>query len=199
MRDRGRQARLAGLRQLQVHDQLEGARLINARLAAAALLFAAAASALADEDPIRVWGAKPTPPLATHALDGHAVDLRDLHGRVVLVNFWATWCGPCKEELPSLVKLRQKLANRPFELVTVNDGESEGTINRYLTRTKLDLPVWIGPGNSAATGWNVQGLPMTFLVDSKGQVRYWVYGERNWTEGESFKLIEKLLAEAPHA
>jgi thiol-disulfide isomerase/thioredoxin len=167
--------------------------------AAAFLILAAATSVLADEDPIRAWGNKPTPPLATRTLEGRNVDLKDFQGRVVLVNFWATWCGPCKEELPSFVKLRQKLAGRPFELVTVNDGESEGTISRYLARAKLDLPVWIGPPNSAATGWNVQGLPMTFLVDSKGHVRYWVYGERNWTEGESFKLIETLLAEAPHA
>ncbi len=163
------------------------------------MIFAAAASALADEDPVRPWGSKPTPPLATRSLDGRSVNLRDLQGRVVLVNFWATWCGPCIEELPSLAKLKQKLANRPFELVTVNDGESEAAIQRYLKRAKLEIPVWIGPENSAGTGWNIQGLPMTFLVDAKGQVRYWVYGERNWNEGESFKLIEKLLAEAPHA
>jgi len=171
----------------------------SARRAAAALIFAAATCALAEDDPIRAWGGKPTPPLATRTLEGRSVDLHDLQGRVVLVNFWATWCGPCIEELPSLAKLKQKLAGRPFELVTVNDGESEGTIQRYLKRAKLDVPVWIGPENSAASGWNVQGLPMTFLVDSKGQVRYWVYGERNWTEGESLKLIETLLAEAPHA
>jgi thiol-disulfide isomerase/thioredoxin len=169
------------------------------RRAAAALILVAAVSAVAQDDPIRAWGGKPTPPLATRALDGRSVNLGDFQGRVVLVNFWATWCGPCIQELPSLVRLKQKLAGRPFELVTVNDGESEATIQRYLKRTNLDLPVWIGPENSAATGWNIQGLPMTFLVDSRGQVRYWVYGERNWTEGESFRLIEKLLAEAPHA
>jgi thiol-disulfide isomerase/thioredoxin len=158
-----------------------------------------ASVALADEDPIRPWGDKPTPALSTKTLEGKSVSLRDLQGRVVLVNFWATWCGPCKEELPGLVRLRKTLAGKPFELVTVNDGESAETINRYLKRVKLDLPVWLGPEDSASSGWKVQGLPMTFLVDAKGHVRYWVYGERNWNEGESVKLIEKLLAEAPHA
>ncbi|HTS83771.1 MAG TPA: TlpA disulfide reductase family protein [Usitatibacter sp.] len=162
-------------------------------------MFAAAAVALADEDPIRPWGDRPTPVLTTKSLEGKSVDLRDLQGRVVLVNFWATWCGPCKEELPALAKLPKAFAGKPFELVTVNDGESPETISRYLKRAKLDIPVWLGPENTAASGWRVQGLPMTFLVDSKGHVRYWVYGERNWGEGESFKLIESLLAEAGHA
>ncbi len=158
-----------------------------------------AAVAQGGEDPIHPWGDKPTPALSTKSLEGKSVDLRDLKGRVVLVNFWATWCGPCKEELPDLVKLRKTLAGKPFELVTVNDGESAETIKRYLTKVKLDLPVWFGPEDSASSGWKVQGLPMTFLVDSKGHVRYWVYGQRNWNEGESYKLIETLLAEAPHA
>lgn len=59
--------------------------------------------------------------------------------------------------------------------------------------------MWLGPEDSGKTGWNVRGLPMTFVVDAKGRVRYWTYGERNWDEGESLKLIESLVAEAPHA
>ena len=168
--------------------------------AVAALFFSAAAATLAEDSaPLQPWGDRPTPPLSTRALDGRNVDLKDLRGRVVLVNFWATWCGPCKDELPSLLKLKQKLAGRPFELVAVNDGEAPETITRYLERSKLPLPVWIGPQDSISTGWNVRGLPMTFLVDSRGRVRYWVYGERNWHEGESLKLIESLIAEAPRA
>lgn len=157
------------------------------------------ATALAEEEAIRPWGDKPTPALATRALDGHSVDLKDLRGRVVLVNFWATWCGPCKEELPSLLRLKEKLAGKPFEWIAVNDGESTDTIARYLKRSKLDLPVWIGPEDSQSNGWNVRGLPMTFLVDARGRIRYWVYGDRNWSEGESLKLIESLVAEADHA
>ena len=188
-RDRERPPRPARLRQLQVHDQLQGARLIEpARRAAAALVFAAAASALADEDPIRAWGSKPTPPLATHDArraqreperPPRARGARELLGHVV-------------RPVPRGAALAREAASRssragPSRFVAVNDGESEGTIQRYLARAKLDVPVWIGPGNSAGTGWNVQGLPMTFLVDAKGQVRYWVYGERNWTEGESLQ------------
>jgi thiol-disulfide isomerase/thioredoxin len=170
------------------------------RRTAAALVLCAAAAALADEPaPLQPWGDRPTPALATKALDGRNVDLKDLHGRVVLVNFWATWCGPCKDELPSLVKLKEKLAGRPFELVAVNDGEAPEKISRYLERAKLKLPVWLGPEDSISTGWNVRGLPMTFIIDAQGRVRYWAYGERDWSEGESLKVIESLVAEAPRA
>jgi thiol-disulfide isomerase/thioredoxin len=124
------------------------------------------------------------------------VDLKQLQGRVVVVNFWATWCGPCKAELPSLIRLKEKLAGKPYDWIAVNDGENAETINRYLKRSKLELPVWMGPEDSSASGWNVRGLPMTFVVDAKGRVRYWVYGERNWDEGASLKLIESLVAEA---
>lgn len=103
----------------------------------------------ADEDPIRPWGNKPTPSLATKALDGRSVDLRQLQGRVVLVNFWATWCGPCKEELPALIRLKDKLAGKPYEWVAVNDGESAETIKRYLQRAKLDLPCGSAPRTAA--------------------------------------------------
>jgi len=122
-----------------------------------------------------------------------------MQGRVVLVNFWATWCGPCKEELPSLVRLKEKLAGKPYDWIAVNDGESPAAIRRYLDRAKLDLPVWIGPEDSITSDWNIRGLPMTFLVDAKGKVRYWVYGQRDWDQGETFKLIQSLVAEAGHA
>jgi thiol-disulfide isomerase/thioredoxin len=162
-------------------------------------LAAASTPLAADEDALRPWGDKPTPALATRTLDGRSVDLKQFHGHVVLVNFWATWCGPCKAELPSLIRLKEKLSGKPYDWIAVNDGENAETINRYLKRSKLELPVWMGPEDSSSSAWNVRGLPMTFVVDAKGRVRYWVYGERSWDEGESLKLIESLVAEAPRA
>ena len=165
----------------------------------AALAIACSATLAAAEPAIKPWGDKPTPPLATTWLDGKPIDLKELRGRVVLVNFWATWCEPCKEELPALLKLKEQLAGRPFELVTVNYGEFPDKINQFLARSGIQLPVLLDTQNEVSREWKVGGLPMTFLVDAHGRVRYYVFGERTWNEGEPRQLVEKLLAEAPHA
>jgi len=165
----------------------------------AGFAIALAATAAAAEPPIKPWGDKPTPALATTWLDGKPIDLKDLRGRVVLVNFWATWCEPCKEELPALVKLKEQLAGQPFELVTVNYGEFPDKINQYLARSGMKLPVLLDTQNEVSKQWKVGGLPMTFLVDAQGRVRYYVFGEREWNEGEPRRLVEQLLAEAPRA
>jgi thiol-disulfide isomerase/thioredoxin len=167
-------------------------------LAAVAICAWASATAVAQAE-IKSWSGKVTPRLARADLDGRKVDLRDFRGRVVVVNFWATWCYPCKEELPSLQRLRSKLAGRRFEVLTVNFGEFPQKITQYLERENISLPVLLDTQKDAARDWKVGGLPMTFLVDAKGRVRYWVFGERDWSEGESLKLVEKLLAESPGA
>lgn len=168
-------------------------------LAALALAIACAATIASAEPAIKAWGDQPTPQLATTWLDGKPIDLKELRGRVVLVNFWATWCEPCKDELPALLKLKEQMAGRPFELLTVNYGEFPDKINQYLARSGIKLPVVLDTQNEVSKEWKVGGLPMTFLVDRRGRVRYYVFGERAWNEGEPRKLVEKLLAEAPHA
>jgi cytochrome c biogenesis protein CcmG, thiol:disulfide interchange protein DsbE len=118
---------------------------------------------------------------------------------VVLVNFWATWCEPCRDEMPALARLREQLKDRPFEVLAVNYGESNAKIAGFLEREKLSLPVLLDPEKQASARWNAKGLPMTFLVDARGRVRYWVFGERDWSEGEALQLVEKLIGEAPVA
>lgn len=162
--------------------------------------FALAAATLASaEAPIRAWGEKPTPPLARADLQGHRVDLAALRGRVVLVNFWATWCEPCRAEMPSIERLRSKLEGKPFNVLTVNYGESGAKIAAFLSREKLALPVLLDPDNEASEAWGAKGLPMTFLVDAQGRIRYYAFGERDWSAGESLAMVERLLSEAPGA
>ena len=125
------------------------------------------------------------------------MDLKDLRGRVVLVNFWATWCEPCRDEMPALVRLREEMKGRPFEVLAVNFGESGAKVSAFLEREKISVPVLLDPEKEAAGRWNAKGLPMTFLVDARGRVRYWVFGERDWSEGEGLRLVEAMLKEAP--
>ena len=167
--------------------------------ALAAIAFAFAVLPSAGEALIRPWAGNATPSLAASDLTGRTVDLKDLRGRVVLVNFWATWCEPCRDEMPSLQRLRSKLDGKPFEVVTVNYGEGLPKIEAFLRKEKLSLTVLLDPEKEVAGAWRAGGLPMTFLVDSKGQVRYSAFGERDWSQGDGLRLVENLVAEAPRA
>jgi thiol-disulfide isomerase/thioredoxin len=161
-------------------------------------LVAAAAGASAEAD-LKRWSGGPTPQLAATDLSGRSVDLKALRGRVVVVNFWATWCDPCKQEMPSLQRLRDRLSGRPLEVLTVNYGEFRDKIAPFVERQGLTLPVLLDTQKDAAKDWKVGGLPMTFVIDAQGRVRYSVYGERDWSDEDTVKLVENLLGEAPRA
>ena len=166
--------------------------------AAAALLALLAASAASASTEIRPWKGGDTPPLARATLEGdRVVDLKDLKGRVVLINFWATWCDPCREEMPSFERLRDKMRGRPFEVLTVNYGEMPPRIRAFMERNRLSLPVLMDPDKESAEAWHAGGLPMTFIVDSRGRVRYSAFGECDWSAGEPLRIVEALLAERP--
>ena len=156
------------------------------------------APALAETD-IKPWNGGTTPALKLRDLQDKPVDLASMKGRVVLVNFWATWCEPCREEMPALERLREKLKGRSFELVTVNFGESNATVSRFLAKLNVSLPVLLDPTKDAADAWKVKGLPMTFLVDAGGNTRYWSFGEQDWSRGEPYRLVESLVGEALRA
>jgi len=154
--------------------------------------------ALAEPD-FKPWKGGAAPPLDLKDLEGRSVDLAALHGRVVLINFWATWCEPCSDEMPSLERLRGKLKGRPFELVMVNYGESNATVSRFMSKLGLSIPVVLDPEKRVAQEWKVGGLPMTFLVDATGRVRFSTFGEHDWGDGESFAAVDRLVAEVRRA
>lgn len=167
------------------------------RLAAAAL--AVLAFGAAAETQLRPWSDRPAPALAGSDLAGKPVDLKELRGRVVLVNFWATWCDPCREEMPSIERLRAQMKGQPFEVVTVNYGEAPARITEFMKRQRITLPVWLDPDKKSAADWKAGGLPMTFLVDAEGRVRYSAFGECDWSTGEPLRVVEALVAEIPRA
>lgn len=165
-------------------------------LFAIACLVAGAALANA---PIKPWTGGATPALKLSAMDGRQVDLASLRGRVVLLNFWATWCEPCRDEMPSLQRLRARMKGQPFELFAVNYGESDARVEAFAAKLGLSIPVLLDPYKRSVEDWKVRGLPMTFLVDAQGKVRYWSFGERDWSEGEGFEVVKRMVAEAANA
>lgn len=160
-----------------------------ARLAALACLFACTAQA-AD---LKLWTGNPPPAFALNDLDGRAHRLADYRGRVVLINFWATWCGPCRDEMPSIQRLKQKLADRPFVVLAVNLDEPESRIRKFLEEVKVDLTVLLDPERKVARAWGARILPASFVVGADGKVRYSLVGEIEWDNEHVVARISELL------
>jgi thiol-disulfide isomerase/thioredoxin len=163
----------------------------------AAAAFAAAATFAGAEADLKPWKGPATPKLAGVDIQGKPFDLDSRRGRVVVVNFWATWCEPCRDELPSLERLQKARAGKPLEVVSVNFGEMPERIRSFLEREFVELPVVLDRDKEAAGRWKVGGLPMTFIVDAGGRIRYQVYGERKWDDAQTLAVVDKLLREAP--
>ncbi len=155
----------------------------------AALAFSAAAGAAE----LKPWTGGATPPLVLPDLHGRTHRLADYRGKVVLVNFWATWCAPCLEEMPSIERLRQSLAGQPFEVLAVNIGEPPGRIERFLEKMPLGFPMLLDRDTGAAKAWKARVVPATFLVGPDGRIRYVRYGELDWSSEPVRKTVAELL------
>ena len=142
---------------------------------------------------LRPWKGGATPPLALADIEGKRHSLEGHRGKVLLVNFWATWCEPCTKEMPSMRRLRASLAGRPFEVLAVNLGEGEGRIRRFLEQVPLDFPVLLDADKSVAKSWKARILPASYLVGPDGRIRYSVLGEIDWDGEAARKTVESLL------
>lgn len=104
------------------------------------------------------------------ALDGDAVQLSDLQGKPVVINFWATWCAPCEEEMPLLNQYAEKYADR-MVVLGVNFGETKEQIERFLVETPVTFPILLDSTNTVTDSYYVRSFPMTFFVDAEGVLR----------------------------
>jgi len=128
------------------------------------------------------WTGGATPPLELAALDGSRHRLADYRGRVVLVNFWATWCGPCRAEMPGIEQLRRSLAQDPFTVLAVNVGEDSETVGAFADRVAMGFPLLLDRDAGTARAWGARVLPMTYVIGPEGRIRYRAVGERDWTD-----------------
>jgi thiol-disulfide isomerase/thioredoxin len=126
---------------------------------------------------------------------GQQHKLEDYRGQVVLVNFWASWCPPCIQEMPVLETLRQKLAEQPFEILAVNVGEQKYRVWKFVKLISFDLPVLLDTRKDSFNSWGVSVLPTSFLLDKQGRVRYRVQGDVEWHSETVMALIEALMNE----
>jgi thiol-disulfide isomerase/thioredoxin len=126
-------------------------------------------------------------------LEGQRHRLEDYRGKVVLVNFWATWCEPCREEMPSIQRLREALAGRAFVVLAVNLGESEARIGRFTQTVPLRFPVLLDRDMAVAKAWRARILPASYLIGPDGRIRYSVLGEIDWSGEAARRAVGALL------
>ena len=132
------------------------------------------------------------PTLRLNDDDGKAVDLAQYRGKVVLVNFWASWCPPCRKEFPSLSRVRKLFKPSEFEVMAVNVGEEPDFAFSFAGIT--DFPVLFDRDSKVIVAWGVQGLPTTFLVNRKGQLAYRAAGGREFDDPDIVSAIRQLLS-----
>lgn len=137
------------------------------------------------------------PPLQALDLQGQTWTLERLRGRAVLLNFWATWCPPCRAEMPSLQQLAEIYGPEQLQVLAINVGEGPRRITQYLQSSGLDLTVLLDPKSETSRAWGASVLPTTILIDAEGRPRQRVRGEVDWSGREATALVEPLLRGKP--
>ena len=154
------------------------------------LLAAAGAAAAADLKP---WTGGATPPLELADASGKVHRLADYRGQVVLINFWATWCEPCRDEMPAIQQLKGKLAGKPFTVLAVNVAESQNRIDDFLRKMPLDFTILSDRNSEAMKAWRVRGLPATFVLAPDGRIRYSRIGDFHWGDDTVVRTLTALM------
>lgn len=128
------------------------------------------------------------------SLAGGTAKLSDYRGKVVFLNFWATWCPPCRGEMPSMERLYQKLADRGLEIVAVDLQEPKDTVRKFVAERSLTFPILLDASGEIGAAWGAQSIPTTYLIDRSGGILARSVGGREWDTEDMVALFEALLA-----
>ena len=138
---------------------------------------------------------QPAPDFLLPDLAGNEVRLSDYRGRVVLLNFWATWCAPCRIEIPSMQRLYQTMDGGDFELLAVSADGTSPPVARFVRQYDVGFPVLLDHGFAVASHFGVAVLPVSLLIDREGRVAYRIEGAREWDGPEAIAAIRGLISE----
>ena len=127
-------------------------------------------------------------------LSGGKVRLTDYRGKVVFINFWATWCSTCKVEMPSMERLYQRFKDRGFEMLTISVDKDQELVQPYIDQYKLTFPVLKDPESDVAKKlYKTTGVPETFIIDQNGVIVFKAVGPRDWATDETLQAFEQML------
>jgi len=130
-------------------------------------------------------------------MDEEKVKLSDYRGKVVLLNFWATWCPPCIREMPSMERLHQQVNAKDFKVIAVNQMEDADDVFAFTGQLELDptFEILFDTASKVSQDYAVRGLPTTYLIDKQGKIRYRAVGGREFDHAEVIKIVKQLIAE----
>ena len=127
-------------------------------------------------------------------IDGENFQLDATRGRWVFLHFWASWCGPCREEMPTLQQLADAFSDDTLKIVMVNTAEDEDTIFTFLSAINVDINSLMDADGLVTEVWKPRGLPTTFLINPEGEVKYQAIGGREWGKPAYISFIKQLVS-----
>lgn len=132
-------------------------------------------------------------PIRLYDVSGKVFDIKDYQGKVTVINFWASWCPPCVEEIPSLNRLKQAMQDKPFQLISINYAEPAEKIRDFLSKVNVDFPVLLDPGGKLTGQWKVLAFPSTFVIGPDGNIQFGVNAGIHWDTDEVIQQLSQLL------
>lgn len=127
--------------------------------------------------------------------EGNEISFSGLRGKVILLNFWATWCEPCRTEMPSIERLYKKLKNKGLRVLAVDIMETADKVRAFMKEKELTFPTVIDGDRKIADKYHVNVIPTTHLIDKTGRIAGTAFGAREWDSDTAFEIIEQLLRE----
>lgn len=136
------------------------------------------------------------PSFQLEGIDGKLHHLEDYKGKVVLLNFWASWCPPCVHEIPSMIQLKERFKEQSFEILAINLAEEKEQVGAFLRTKKVNFPVLLDEKSSLAKKWQVFTYPTSYLLNKSGKILYVIYGGYDWNNKEARNTVSELISQS---
>ncbi|MFQ5901025.1 MAG: TlpA family protein disulfide reductase [Thermodesulfobacteriota bacterium] len=154
----------------------------------------------ASEDPWEKMGVTKihetqAPEFVLPTIDGKLIAINDFRGKVVFINFWATWCIPCRKEMPSMERLHNRYKDKGLVILAVDVMEDTNTVQGFMDELGLTFLALMDKKDEVSPLYSVYAIPTSYLIDKKGKIRGRAIGARDWSYADAFRLIEELLEE----